>query len=75
MQKTFYQNDLSLIHDQGHGALSKAAYLVIQELSSQPGNVVVDLGCGSGILLQLLDREGLELYGTDIAEAMIHLAK
>lgn len=75
MQKPFYQNDLSLIHDQDHGALSQAAYLVIQELSLLPGNVVVDLGCGSGILLELLDRKGLELYGADISESMIHLAK
>lgn len=75
MQKPFYHNDLSHIHDQDHGALAKAAYRVVQELSLQPGNVVVDLGCGSGILLELLDQKGLELYGTDISHAMIQLAR
>ncbi len=74
MGKPFYQSDLSYIHDRHYGALAEAAVQVIGNLPLEPGNTAVDLGCGSGILLERLAKRGLRGYGVDISVAMIQLA-
>ena len=35
----------------------------------------MDLGCGTGILCDLLDRNGIEASGTDLSESMIRTAR
>jgi len=36
---------------------------------------ILDLGCGSGKYIELLSREGFEIYGIDISEEAIKIAK
>lgn len=74
----FYDTDLSYIHDAGYGDLARAA---AAELLHQLGirgigaGLVVDLGCGSGILAEILLEAGYQVWGADQSEAMIDLAK
>ncbi len=73
-----YAADLAQIHDVGFGALARAAAAEVQQQLSARGwrdGLVVDLGCGSGIMAELLVQAGYSIYGVDIAEAMIALAR
>ena len=73
-----YRKDLAFIHDAGFGGVAEAAgeYLT-RELRSSGLNegLVVDLGCGSGILAQRLSESGFDVLGIDISEEMIALAR
>jgi SAM-dependent methyltransferase len=76
--KNLYREDLAYIHDVGHGALAEAAaQRLVEELRAQGlhGGVVIDLGCGSGILAERLTRAGYSVVGFDISEAMIAIAR
>lgn len=35
----------------------------------------LDLACGTGILCQILDRQGIESWGMDLSQGMIHIAR
>ena len=41
----------------------------------KPGNLVLDVGCGSGTKSKYLTEHGLRVFGIDIAEKMIEIAK
>ena len=73
-----YNHDLAYIHDTGFGGLARsAASVLLHELRRRgvSNGLVVDLGCGSGILAQELSTSGYEVLGVDISEAMIALAR
>lgn len=73
-----YRDDLAFIHDDGFGAVARdaAARLVTElEMAAHPSGVVVDLGCGSGILARILGEAGYHVIGIDVSEAMIALAR
>lgn len=75
---SIYRPDLAYIHDQGHDALARAAAECLVIKLSAGGHrhgVVVDLGCGSGVLAEQLVAAGFEVVGVDIAEPMIALAR
>lgn len=36
---------------------------------------ILDLGCGTGVLCRLLQRQGMEAWGMDFSEAMIRIAR
>jgi SAM-dependent methyltransferase len=73
-----YRQDLAYIHDTGFSGLaSNAAPVLLNELGRRgiKTGLVIDLGCGSGILAHELSASGYEVLGIDISEAMIALAR
>jgi SAM-dependent methyltransferase len=73
-----YREDLSWIHDLGFGDLARnAAEVLLRELAADGvgEGLVVDLGCGSGILAEALCNSGYDVLGIDISPAMIDMAR
>jgi SAM-dependent methyltransferase len=73
-----YREDLSWIHDLGFGDLARnAAEFLLQTLAAEgvAGGLVVDLGCGSGILGEEVVRAGYDVLGIDLSPTMIDLAR
>jgi SAM-dependent methyltransferase len=68
-----YGPDLAAIHDAGFGEWASAAANVL--LAHAPPGLVVDLGCGSGILCQEVLRAGRPVLGIDLSPAMLEIAK
>jgi SAM-dependent methyltransferase len=74
----WYGEDLAYIHDVGHAdfALDSApGILGILERSGIGEGLVVDLGCGTGLLARELIDAGYDVFGIDISEAMIEIAQ
>jgi len=73
-----YREDLAHIHDIGYGAIAEdAAARLLAELSGRApaGGLVVDLGCGSGILAAALTAAGHRVLGIDLSASMIAIAR
>lgn len=73
-----YKSDLAYIHDVGHGDLARAAAETLIASLRRRGREsgrIVDLGCGSGILAELLLDAGYDVTGYDLSEAMIATAR
>ncbi len=73
-----YRDDLAYIHDAGFGRFAQAAGPVLLEELSQRGvkdGLVIDLGCGSGILSRVMSEAGYDVLGIDISSAMIAMAR
>lgn len=74
----FYAEDLSHVHHHGYGAFARgAAPGVIQALRAAGihGGLIIDLGCGSGILAGELLAAGYSVLGVDVSPAMLDLAR
>jgi SAM-dependent methyltransferase len=71
-----YGGDLAAAHHKGFGHLARGAAPVL--LAALPADaasgLVVDLGCGSGILARLLTDTGFAVLGVDISPDMVALA-
>jgi SAM-dependent methyltransferase len=73
-----YRDDLAYIHDVGFGKFAEAAGPVLLEALGQSGiqnGLVIDLGCGSGILSRLVSEAGYDVLGIDISAAMVAIAR
>jgi SAM-dependent methyltransferase len=73
-----YHDDLAYIHDTGYGAFARsAAPVLLGALRRQgfPRGLVVDLGCGSGILAAEIAAAGYDVLGFDVSPAMLALAR
>jgi SAM-dependent methyltransferase len=73
-----YGDDLAYIHDAGFVQFAREAGPVLADALRSGGitdGLVVDLGCGSGILSGLLMRLGYRILGIDISERMVALAR
>lgn len=73
-----YRDDLAYIHDAGFGHLAKsAALMLIEELQHAgiQGGIVVDMGCGSGIMARLLHEASHEVVGIDLSESLIDMSR
>ena len=73
-----YGVDLARIHHEGHGELARSAGPAVVTLLRQAGirnGLVVDLGCGSGILARHLVDSGYAVLGVDPSAAMLQLAR
>ncbi|HEV8581811.1 MAG TPA: class I SAM-dependent methyltransferase [Thermoanaerobaculia bacterium] len=73
-----YGNDLAYIHDSGFGDFARgAAGLMLEELrhSGLDHGLVIDLGCGSGILSEPIAAQGFDVLGIDVSEAFVALAR
>jgi SAM-dependent methyltransferase len=73
-----YGTDLSGIHHAGFGAIARAAGPAIVRRLRRAGighGLVVDLGCGSGILARSLMSRGYDVLGVDASAAMLAIAR
>src|SRR5690348_16072673 len=73
-----YRDDLAYIHDAGYGGLARSAAPVLLDALRRGGTergLVIDLGCGSGILAQAVSAAGYDILGIDISAAMIAQAR
>jgi SAM-dependent methyltransferase len=73
-----YREDLAFIHDAGFGGFARAAAPVLLNAlrrAKLDRGLVIDLGCGSGILSAAVAAAGYEVLGIDISSAMIELAR
>ena len=73
-----YRNDLAYIHHAGFGEFAEAAAPGLIDLLLKHGirdGLVVEAGCGSGILARELTRAGFEVLGFDASPDMIALAR
>jgi SAM-dependent methyltransferase len=73
-----YREDLAYIHDTGFGHIARgAAALLLHELRrcGFDRGLVIDLGCGSGILSEQVAAGGFDVLGIDISEAFIAMAR
>lgn len=46
----------------------------VEDVLASERNLVVDLGCGTGTLAELMHRKGYDMIGVDVSEAMLNLA-
>jgi SAM-dependent methyltransferase len=73
----FYADDLAYVHHTGFADLARgSAPFIIDLLRSRgrTGGHVVDLGCGSGIVVRALADAGFTTTGVDLSPAMIAIA-
>jgi SAM-dependent methyltransferase len=73
-----YREDLAYIHDAGFGRFARgAATLLLDELgrAGLKRGLVLDLGCGSGILAEPLAAAGFDVLGIDLSVALLALAR
>jgi SAM-dependent methyltransferase len=73
-----YGPDLAYIHDAGYGHLARAgaeALLGLLRKAGKSEGLVIDLGCGSGILAEQMAGAGYRVMGVDFSEAMVELAR
>jgi len=74
----WYKEDLAFIHDVGFADFACNSAPGILEVLERYGiseGLVIDLGCGSGLLAHELLKHGYHLLGIDISEAMIRIAR
>jgi SAM-dependent methyltransferase len=73
-----YGPDLAYIHHTGFGEFAESAAPGLLEILWKHGirdGLIVEMGCGSGILARELTRAGFEVLGVDASPSMIALAK
>jgi SAM-dependent methyltransferase len=74
----YYRADLALVHDRGYGFHADACapgILALLEPVRRRGGLVVELGCGGGLLTRYLVDAGLDVVATDASPAMLDLAR
>ena len=73
-----YEEDLAYVHDEGFGHVARnAAAELVKQLHAiriREG-LVVDLGCGTGILAEQLAKAGFDVLGFDVSEAALKIAR
>lgn len=73
-----YRGDLAYAHQTGHSDFVRlAAVTVLEQLRAHgiPDGLVVDLGCGTGILARQLTDAGYRVLGVDLSADMVALAR
>ncbi len=74
----YYRADLALVHHRGfgfHADLVAPGVLKVLEPVRERGGLVVELGCGSGLLTRHLVDAGHRVVATDASPAMLDLAR
>jgi SAM-dependent methyltransferase len=71
---SFYAADLARIHDEGFGDFPRAAACELSRRVPKPA-LVVELGCGTGISVELLSNAGYDVLGIDISKDMLAIAR
>ncbi|WP_262179927.1 class I SAM-dependent methyltransferase [Haloarcula laminariae] len=62
-------------YDEGHGFVAEYGADVVGLLAPQPGERVLDLGCGTGTLTAAIADSGVDVVGIDAAESMVEQAR
>ena len=62
-------------YDEGHGFVAEYGRDVVRLLDPQPGERVLDLGCGTGTLTALIADSGADVVGIDAAASMVEQAR
>ncbi|MDJ0716129.1 MAG: methyltransferase domain-containing protein [Prochloraceae cyanobacterium] len=78
MKEEWYKEDLAYIHDVGfsdYALKSAPGILEILDRNKIREGLVVDLGCGSGLSARELVKANYRVFGVDISESMIDLAR
>ena len=65
----------STLYDESFGIITQLGAGVVELLAPQPGERIVDLGCGTGALTAQIATAGAEVVGIDASEAMIERAR
>ncbi len=65
----------STLYDQQHRFVSDYGADVLQWLAPQPGEHILDVGCGTGALVSQIAGSGASVLGTDASSDMITSAK
>jgi SAM-dependent methyltransferase len=76
--RPYYRDDLALVHHLGFGFHADACasgILALLEPVRRRQGLVVELGCGSGLLTAYLVSAGLRVIATDASESMLKLAR
>lgn len=63
------------LYDARHGFIAKYGEDVVALLNPQPGERILDLGCGTGRLTALIAASGAEVIGLDRSAAMVEQAR
>lgn len=74
----YYRSDLALVHHLGFGFHADnvaPGILALLEPVRERDGVVVEIGCGSGLLTKYLVDAGHRVIATDASEAMLDLAR
>ncbi len=75
---TYYRSDLARVHHEGfgfHADLCAPGILQLLEPVRERGGLVVELGCGSGLLTRYLVEAGHRVIATDASPAILDLAR
>jgi SAM-dependent methyltransferase len=75
---SFYREDLAYIHDSGFGhSAQHAAPLLVNDLRQRglDRGLVIDFGCGSGILSEHVAAAGYDVLGIDLSPEFIAMAQ
>ncbi|HEX2282168.1 MAG TPA: methyltransferase domain-containing protein [Thermomicrobiales bacterium] len=65
----------STLYDESFGIITRLGAGVVELLAPQPGERIIDLGCGTGALTAQIAAAGAEVLGIDASEAMIARAR
>jgi SAM-dependent methyltransferase len=74
----YYAHDLALVHHLGFGAHADSCapgILALLEPVRDRGGLVLEVGCGSGLLTRHLIEAGHRVIATDASPAMVELAR
>ena len=74
----YYRRDLALVHHRGFGFHARACapgILALLEPVRSRNGLVLELGCGSGLLTRELTAAGHRVIATDASPAMLDLAR
>lgn len=78
MDLPYYRDDLALVHHLGFGfhadACAPGIVKLLEPVRERDG-LVVEIGCGSGLLTAHLLAAGLRVVATDASDAMLNLAR
>lgn len=73
-----YEHDLAHVQDAGFGELARAAAAVVADELAKAGRrdgLIVDLGCGSGILAAEMLERGYDVLGVDLSPDLLDIAR
>lgn len=62
-------------YDEKHAFVFKYGEDVVRQLSPRPGERILDLGCGTGYLTNLIAQAGARVTGIDSSSSMVERAK
>ena len=78
MDLPYYRDDLALVHHLGFGfhadACAPGILTLLEPVRARDG-LVVEIGCGSGLLTAYLVEAGLRVIATDASDAMLRIAR